>query len=682
MSTPPAPAQTPLLRRPWFAFLSSMRFAVALLSLLALASVIGTVLQQNQSEVAYLVEFGPFWHQIFRFLGLYDVYSAPWFVAILAFLILSTGLCLWRNIPPFLREMRGFRINASARSLAAMKHSTQLSQAPQPDIAERYLKVSGFAVRREQRADGSLIIAAKKGSINKWGYICAHAAIIVICLGGLIDSNLPLKLAVFSGSLKPDKTAQFSNDFGAQSRLGSGTLSFRGNVNIREGQTIQEIFLDTGNGLLVQELPFSVTLKQFHVEYYDSGMPKNFASDLVVTDKQSGDTYTPTLRVNHPFTLHGITLYQASFGDGGSGLTFRAWNLGAASAASTELKAASLSAFPLHLGQSQPDKQYTLEFAELRPLNVENEEEADSSSAPQQPGSLQQRLNDARSVRQADAQRNVGPTITFRLRDQAGQAREYVNYMLPLRRGGDYYFATGERASNAEPYRWLMIPADKQGKPDTFMHLRAVLLNPKQRQAVLDRAVADMPEASKARFRDALNNILELFAREGLTGINQFVQTQIPAAERERMRELFYQMLFGAGNIALDQALAEQGLEWPQGEERNRFLLNSFDAYTGLTRFGSPVLLQLNGFNEVKSSGLQMTRSPGQGWVYLGSALLILGTFLMFYIREQRAWLLYHNGSVRFAMSAARHPRRLEQSFSQHTQHLTRLAQELNHDQP
>ena len=45
MSTPDR-AKTPLLRRPWFAFFSSMRFAVALLSLLALASVIGTVLQQ------------------------------------------------------------------------------------------------------------------------------------------------------------------------------------------------------------------------------------------------------------------------------------------------------------------------------------------------------------------------------------------------------------------------------------------------------------------------------------------------------------------------------------------------------------------------------------------------------------------------------------------------------------
>ena len=45
-----SPSSVPLIRKPWFAFLSSMRFAVALLSLLGVASVIGTVLQQNQQQ--------------------------------------------------------------------------------------------------------------------------------------------------------------------------------------------------------------------------------------------------------------------------------------------------------------------------------------------------------------------------------------------------------------------------------------------------------------------------------------------------------------------------------------------------------------------------------------------------------------------------------------------------------
>ena len=64
-----------------------MRFAVALLSLLGVASIIGTVLQQNQPQVDYLVKFGPFWSQIFGFLGLYDVYASAWFVVIMMFLV-------------------------------------------------------------------------------------------------------------------------------------------------------------------------------------------------------------------------------------------------------------------------------------------------------------------------------------------------------------------------------------------------------------------------------------------------------------------------------------------------------------------------------------------------------------------------------------------------------------------
>ena len=45
------------------------------------------------------------------------------------FLVLSTGLCLWRNIPPFMREMRSFRLKASRQSLAAMKHTALLETA-------------------------------------------------------------------------------------------------------------------------------------------------------------------------------------------------------------------------------------------------------------------------------------------------------------------------------------------------------------------------------------------------------------------------------------------------------------------------------------------------------------------------------------------------------------------------
>ena len=317
-------APVPLIRRPWFAFLSSMRFAVALLSLLGIASIIGTVLQQGQPLANYLVKFGPFWTEIFGFLGLFDVYASGWFVLIMLFLVLSVSLCLWRNIPPFMREMKSYRLKASRQSLAAMRHSTLLEGGGiTPEVAQRYLAVQGFSSKTAVRDDGSVLVAAKKGAMNKWGYIFAHAAIVVICLGGLIDSNLLLKAGMLAGKIVPDNEAMFANDFKPESTLGAGNISFRGNVNIIEGQSADVVFLNADKGMLVQDLPFSVELKKFHIDFYNTGMPKDFASDLVVTDKESGKKIEQTIRVNHPLTLHGITIYQASFADGGSDLKFK-----------------------------------------------------------------------------------------------------------------------------------------------------------------------------------------------------------------------------------------------------------------------------------------------------------------------------------------------------------------------
>ena len=79
--------------------LSTMRFAITMFSLLAVASVIGTVLKQNEPYNNYIIKFGQFWFDIFNQLGLYNVYQAFWFLLILIFLITSTSLCISRNTP-------------------------------------------------------------------------------------------------------------------------------------------------------------------------------------------------------------------------------------------------------------------------------------------------------------------------------------------------------------------------------------------------------------------------------------------------------------------------------------------------------------------------------------------------------------------------------------------------------
>ena len=667
-------APVPLIRRPWFAFLSSMRFAVALLSLLGIASIIGTVLQQGQPLANYLVKFGPFWTEIFGFLGLFDVYASGWFVLIMLFLVLSVSLCLWRNIPPFMREMKSYRLKASRQSLAAMRHSTLLEGGGiTPEVAQRYLAVQGFSSKTAVRDDGSVLVAAKKGAMNKWGYIFAHAAIVVICLGGLIDSNLLLKAGMLAGKIVPDNEAMFANDFKPESTLGAGNISFRGNVNIIEGQSADVVFLNADKGMLVQDLPFSVELKKFHIDFYNTGMPKDFASDLVVTDKESGKKIEQTIRVNHPLTLHGITIYQASFADGGSDLKFKAWNLAGNQRKPAQMDAVSMREFPLDMG----GKKYRLEFDQFTAMNVE-----DMSTPPEKRvQSLQNTLNDVRAVRQEKKFTNIGPSIIYRLRDDAGQAVEYKNYMLPMKQEEDYFFITGTREGLEQQYRWLRLPADGEAKIDTFMALREALNDEDFRRQAVAKATAATPEHLRGQFNQAVENTLGLFAKGGYIALNDFIANNIPQAEQEKMQDYFYQILYGAMNTLLDESIRRDGLSaWPQSDARNRFLINSLDAYTGLTVYPAPVLLQLEGYKEVRSSGLQMTRSPGASLVYIGSVLLVLGTVFMFYIREKRVWLLFDGGKVRFAMSSSRNERDLDKEFPEHSLRLQQLAEDLNHD--
>ena len=664
---------TPLLLHPWFAFFSSMRFAVALLSLLGIASVIGTVLQQNQLQTDYLVKFGPFWTRIFDFLGLYDVYASAWFVVIMMFLVVSTSLCLIRNVPPFWREMKSFREKVKEKSLAAMRYSSLLDVNIAPEVAKRYLEVQGFQGKTINREDGSVLIAAKKGTMNKWGYIFAHIALIVICLGGLIDSNLLLKLGMLTGRIVPDNQAVYAKDFKPESILGTANLSFRGNVSISEGQSADVVFLNADNGMLVQDLPFEVKLKKFHIDFYNTGMPRDFASDIEVTDKATGKKLERTIRVNHPLTLHGITIYQASFADGGSDLAFKAWNLGDASREPVVLKATSMRQFPLDIGRHK----YRLEFDQFTSMNVE-----DMSEDGKREKSLNSTLNDVRAVSQEGKKyTNIGPSIVYRIRDAAGQAVEYKNYMLPVLQEQDYFWITGTRSGLQQQYRWLRIPLDKQGKADTFMALREFLKDGEGLKRLVTDATKDAPAEIREQFILAAENTLNIFARKGYLGLDEFITANIPKEQQEKMQGYFYEMLYGVMNAALDETIRRYGLpEWQQDEARNRFLLHSMDAYTGLTEYPAPMLLQLDGFSEVRSSGLQMTRSPGSLLVYLGSVLLVLGTVFMFYVREKRAWILFSDGKIRFAMSSARSERDLQKEFPKHVESLQRLGKDLNHD--
>ncbi len=153
-----------------FELLSSMRFAISLLSILAVASIVGTVLKQAEPYNNYLIQFGPYWFEVFRKLGLYDVYHAGWFLLILTFLVASTSVCIWRNAPNFAREMKSFREHVSDASLAAFKHqheaATELAPQALAANAQAYLAGHGYKAKILPREDG-VLLAAKAGSWNR-----------------------------------------------------------------------------------------------------------------------------------------------------------------------------------------------------------------------------------------------------------------------------------------------------------------------------------------------------------------------------------------------------------------------------------------------------------------------------------------------------------------------------------
>lgn len=657
-----------------FELLSSMRFAISLLSILAVASIIGTVLKQSEPYSSYLIQLGPFWFQVFEKLGLYDVYHAAWFLLILTFLVVSTSVCITRNAPNFAREMKSFREHVSEQSLNAFKHKHEATTTQQPAAlaasAQRYLEGQGYKVKNLPREDG-VLLAAKAGSWNRLGYFLAHSAIVMICIGGLMDGNLIFKAQQVLGYKKIETRDIPQSEVPAISRLSPSNPSFRGSVQIPEGSSASVAFLNVADGYLVQELPFTVAMKQFRIEHYTTGQPKSFESDIELFDHSGKKIREATIAVNHPLVHDGVAIYQASFADGGTRLTLRGWNLFAPTASSFPIEGAVHGSATLTSAAGD----YTLEFIDFRPFNIEymgGETETPRDTMSVLGGSP---VSDNRNLR------NVGPSFQYKLRDARGQAREFSNYMLPLELDGRRYLMSGVRESPNEAFRFLRMPLDAAGDIDSFMRLRGALLNAELRPEIAARfARQALPQNAwgteiEDKLKFSATQMLGLFAEGGFQSLGRFIEEKISETEREKVMGTYLRILELAAFEALQLANQQAGLPSPQADEATGWLVrDTLNSMSDMFVYGAPIYLQLMQYDEIKASGLQITRSPGQNVVYFGSLLLTLGVFFMLYVRERRVWLRIKPGHALLAMSSAKHTIDFEKEFAQHAQALDTLT--------
>ena len=676
--------------------LSSMRFAIALLVILSIASIIGTVLTQDDPYPNYVNQFGPFWADIFRSLSLYTVYSAWWFMLILGFLMVSVSLCVIRNAPKMIADMKSWKVKVREASLRAFHHKGEFAvSGTRAEATATLAKLSGRLgykfVTRE--SDGATLIAAKRGALTKLGYISAHLAIVIICLGGLLDSNLPIKLQMWMFNKTPINSNTVINDIPPEHRLSESNPTFRGYAWVPEGEHVSTAILNQPNGSLIQDLPFSIQLNKFIVDYYSTGMPKLFASDIVVIDRKTGEKIPARVEVNKPFEYDGVSIYQSSFQDGGSQMQMTAYPMTGDSAKAAPFGGTIGNSAPLGNAVPGADGQ-TIEFADFRAINVENI--SNGSGANDARGVAHQTLKQAFDERLGSGAKtskpldlhNVGPSVQYKVRGKDGQAREYNNYMLPVDVSGEKMFLAGMRINPDDAFRYLRIPADQGGTVKEWMNLRAMLENPAMRATAAHRFAQRSVPSSNAELQQHLEEsalrVLTLFAGGdssigmvqggqnigGFQAIAAFIDRSVPKGEQEKAASLLLRMLEGS-TWDLWQLAREQAGEpdVAPSADTSLFIQSSINAISDSFLYGSPVYLQLDSFRQVQASVFQLTRAPGKKVVYLGSLLLVLGIFSMFYVRERRLWFWIkdtdHGTTVVMAMSSARKTFDFDKEFAQ-----------------
>jgi cytochrome c biogenesis protein len=627
--------------------LRSMRFAIAILAVVAVAATIGSVLEQNQARVVYVSRYGEFLAAFYDLCGLVDVYHAWWFFVLLGFMAMSTALCLWRNTPAMLRDMRSYREQKSLASLRGLEHSVELAlERPDAGLDARlagYLRACGYAFK-QVTGDGASLFAARRGAARRIGYLLVHGAMVLICLGGLIDGNVGLRLRLWSGALKLETRELAPADVPAASRLHADAGAFRASMNLPEGDTGQSALLPIGDGYLLQELPFKVRLNRFRIDHYVNGRPKDFASDIEIID---GARVLPvTLQVNRPYTYRGVTLYQSGFADGGSHVSLELLPLAGTGAERIDARIGGASA--LLLG-GEP---YTLELSEYRSINVFARDDA-----PQAPAWGSHAQPGARV-------RDVGPSLSFHLRDKQGQADDWIVYRQPVALDGASWFLIGHRApqesaaqesaARESAMQYVRLPADADASLTSYRRFVRALGQPEARRRAAHALVATTADrALAATLERSAITLLDGFAARGYRALADLVPVAASQERRLGAGRLYANVLHrAAANLVPDMvpALVERSLA----------------AYDETLVAGLPALVVIEHTTQVNASGIALTKAPGATLVYLGAALLALGVIAMYFVSERRLWLRHDGSKLLIAFAANRSNPGLQAEFDAH----------------
>lgn len=313
--------------------LASVKFAIVIFSLIALTSIIGTVLEQR-AEPAKNIQilsglFGEFlaptFYSIFEKLGFMDMYRSWWFVSLLILFAANIVICSVNRLPRIWKTVREpvHPITEEHLGKATIKKELVLKGRPDrvKDIVTSAIKGVGFSYI-ESKEDKGYQFYSQKGSFTRLGVYITHLSILIILIGSLIGSFwgfkgfLPLPEGGSSSVVFLDTGPLTRAEWFERERILNAIEASSGSVsNVSMQLGIDENSLKAKMRRYgIQPLGFSIRCDDFNIDFYGgSDIPKEYRSWLTVIDNGK-EVSRKVIEVNDPLRYKGIIFYQASYG--------------------------------------------------------------------------------------------------------------------------------------------------------------------------------------------------------------------------------------------------------------------------------------------------------------------------------------------------------------------------------
>ena len=264
------------------ALLANLKVAIALLLLIALFSILGTVIEQGQTINFYRENypehpalFGFLSYQVILAIGLEHVYGSWWFLTLLILFGTSLTACTFNRQLPILKASKRWFYYTKPQSFTKLPLATEIVGGNLNHLANS-LQSKRYKV---YQADDRLY--ARKGLIGRIGPIIVHASMLLVLCGSVW------------GSL---------TGFVAQEMVPSGDTFQVKNITEAGAWSASQVPKD-----------WSVRVNRFWIDYTAKGSIDQFYSDLSVLDRDGKEVDRKTIHVNEPLKYKGVSFYQANW---------------------------------------------------------------------------------------------------------------------------------------------------------------------------------------------------------------------------------------------------------------------------------------------------------------------------------------------------------------------------------